>query len=51
MATSHARAGIYTHPAINCDQPIENVMADLRASKPAAIASRGACAGDFGRRT
>ena len=32
-------AGIFTHPAINCDQPIENVMADLRA-QTAAIAGR-----------
>ena len=41
LANGHepGAAGIYTHPAINCDQPIENVMADLRA-QTAAIASR-----------
>ena len=41
LANGHepCAAGIYTHPAINCDQPIENVMADLRA-QTAAIASR-----------
>lgn len=41
LANGHepCTAGIFTHPAINCDQPIENVMADLRA-QTAAIASR-----------
>lgn len=41
LANGHepCAAGIFTHPAINCDQPIENVMADLRA-QTAAIASR-----------